>query len=156
MSGQITIRKAQPEDLPGIIEIENLCFPADMAYPPDLFFDYMVTRTHLFYAAFLHHRLAGFVIAGEGESGEAWIVTLDVHPELRRRGVGEKLIRHIEKIFLRAGIERMILQVAVENFPALCMYKKLGFKKSDYLTDYYREGADAFIMEKRAAVPEGV
>ena len=156
MSGQITIRQAVPEDLSRIIEIENLCFPADMAYPPDLFYHYIAAPAHFFYVALLHHRFAGFVIAGEIETGEAWIVTLDVHPGSRRRGVGENLIRHIEGICLRDGIDRLILQVAVDNSPALCLYEKLGYKKSDHLADYYRNGEDAFIMEKRIAAPEGV
>jgi ribosomal-protein-alanine N-acetyltransferase len=155
LSRQITIRQAATEDLPQIMEIEQLCFPPGMAYPEDLFCYYITEPGHLTLVALSGRNLAGFIVAGENGGPEAWIVTLDVHPDARRRGIGTRLIRSVEARYARSGVHRLSLQVGVGNTGALSLYDKAGYQKTDYLADYYRPGQDAFIMEKWIAAPAG-
>jgi ribosomal-protein-alanine N-acetyltransferase len=155
VTGRINIRQADPDDLPRILEIEHLCFPPGMAYPPDLFCYYLTEPRHLTLVALSGPHLAGFIVAGENGGSAAWIVTLDVHPGARRQGIGTQLVRAVEARYARAGVHRLSLQVGVGNAGAVSLYEKAGFRKTDDLADYYGPGQDAFIMEKKIAASAG-
>ncbi len=76
------------------------------------------------------------------------IYTLDVRPDFRRRGVGAALLKRLEEEFRRLGCEKSILEVAVDNEPAIRLYKSLGYAFTSRLKDYYGRGRDAYRAEK--------
>lgn len=39
-----------------------------------------------------------------------------------------------------------MLEVNVDNTPAVALYTKLGFKRVGYRRDYYPDGSDAILM----------
>ena len=78
---------------------------------------------------------------------EAHITNIAVHPVIRRRGIGEALLRALMAEACRLGIRRMTLEVRESNKAAQNLYKKLGFvaegKRKGYYTD---NNEDAIIM----------
>lgn len=47
-----------------------------------------------------------------------------VNPDMKRNGIGRKLINYVKKEFLKANKERMILWCLKENYPYIIIIKK--------------------------------
>jgi len=65
---------------------------------------------------------------GPIDSRDLYISNLAVHPEYRRRGYGTSLLKYAEKLAVRGGYKRLILDTRVDNNPAVSLYYKLKFK----------------------------
>jgi len=59
---------------------------------------------------------------------DAWIGGVGVVASARRAGVGEALMRAVHDEARSLGVERMWLEVIVENTGALSLYEKLGYE----------------------------
>ncbi len=78
---------------------------------------------------------------------EAHITNIAVHPECRRQGVGEIIMKTLMKEAATLHITRMTLEVRVSNKGAIHLYKKLGFEEGGIRKQYYPDnGEDALIM----------
>ena len=78
---------------------------------------------------------------------ELHIITVAVQPELRREGIGQKLV--VESLLRgqEEGAKCSTLEVRVSNTPAIKLYEKLGFKDFGRRKAYYSENKeDAEIM----------
>ena len=79
------------------------------------------------FSAVVDGEIAGTVMGGyDGHRG--WIYTLAVHPEVRRRGVGTALLRHLERILIDRGCGKINLQVMPGNDSAVAFYERLGYR----------------------------
>ena len=80
------------------------------------------------------------------------LLTFGVDPESRRRGYGRMLL-HAAAAWARAAqLERLVLEVAVTNRPALALYNRIGFSESGRRKDYYRVAdgrVDALLLAAR-------
>lgn len=54
---------------------------------------------------------------------------LIVKKELRRQGIGKKLCEYLIKYVTEKGYNEMSIGVDIDNFPAICLYQKMGFDK---------------------------
>jgi ribosomal-protein-alanine N-acetyltransferase len=93
--------------------------------------------------------VVGFII-GQIAADESEILSIGVHPEHQKRGVGRLLVEGLIRAVKRAEIHRIYLDVATDNAAALNFYSKLKFTPSGVRKGYYvRSGApavDAVIM----------
>jgi ribosomal-protein-alanine N-acetyltransferase len=80
------------------------------------------------------------------------ILTIDVSPSHRRKGVGIKLLQELEKIFRNKQVKVSRLEVREDNVAALNLYQKLGYRKVGRLRHYYGD-AHGIILEKALAQP---
>jgi GNAT superfamily N-acetyltransferase len=70
-------------------------------------------------------------LANLGRRGErTWLGGVGVVPERRGSGVGESLTRLLLDQARDAGAREMVLEVIVENTPAIALYEKLGFART--------------------------
>ena len=69
---------------------------------------------------------------------EEEVLSLGVLKSKRRKGIASKLFYEFEKGAIRNNVQRIILEVRVENYPAICFYEFLGLKKIKVLKDYYK------------------
>ena len=146
------IRSFQWRDLARLHQLDQVCFPPEIAY----------SRAELHY--FLAHpgcscwiveeaegRIAGFVIIerirGNGRTS-GHIVTLDVDPAERRRGLGTLLMQTAEEQMKQEGAGVMSLEVAQNNAAARRFYCGLGFVSRGRIAKYYGGRVDAEVMEK--------
>jgi [ribosomal protein S18]-alanine N-acetyltransferase len=148
------LRNVAGTDLEMLFELDQICFPAGIAYSVAEIRSLLTSLRTTGLVAEEDEAIAGFVLAqtvrGRGGYG-GHIVTIDVAPEFRRRGVGQVLMQQIEEQMWKAGAEWMRLEVAVDNHGALTFYEQLGFSKIGSIRGYYQGNLDAVVMEKTLA-----
>ena len=146
----IHIRDATDRDLPGIIEIERLAFPA-----PWTLASFQRELTLPFSRIML-------AITGEGAdpsiagflcrwliADECHILNIAVHPDSRRLGIGSILMTEAINEAKATGTNVVTLEVRRSNLAARQLYRKFEFEERRLRRHYYGPGEDAIIMELR-------
>jgi ribosomal protein S18 acetylase RimI-like enzyme len=91
------------------------------------------------------------------DEADGWVGGVGVVPAHRGRGVGEELMRRLHDAARDLGLERVWLEVIVENEPARRLYEKLGY---DHVRDLevwtLRElvAQSNYLLPARASVAE--
>ena len=65
------------------------------------------------------------------------IMTVDVAPNFRRKGIGTKLMLEIEAYFKQKDVKECLLEVREGNYAAQGLYIKIGYQKVAMLENYY-------------------
>ena len=96
--------------------------------------------------------MAGFAIVEwserRGESS-AYIQTIEVAPEARRRGVAAELLNRIEGSVREADAGSIWLHVEAENAGAIQLYEAQGYRCQGRKENFYPLGQAALIYMKR-------
>jgi ribosomal-protein-alanine N-acetyltransferase len=80
---------------------------------------------------------------------ELHVHNLLVRPKNRSRGVGRRLMRVLLGIAAGRGARLALLEVRQSNWPALQLYRSLGFEAVGLRRDYYeRPREDAVMLRK--------
>ena len=139
------IRKMLMGDAEGMAEIERLSFP--IPWTADSFrTEYEHNRHALYIVAEENDFIAGFAGAWV-IFDEAHVTNIAVHPDMRGKGIGEKLLLVLMQASIRLGAEKMFLEVRPSNEAAVYLYKKNGFAKISVRKHYYSDnGEDAIVM----------
>jgi ribosomal protein S18 acetylase RimI-like enzyme len=83
-------------------------------------------QRELFLVAEEDGAIVGSVMGGyEGHRG--WVNYLAVAPELRRAGLGRRLMAEVESRLRALGCPKLNLQVRNDNAQALAFYERIGF-----------------------------
>jgi ribosomal protein S18 acetylase RimI-like enzyme len=132
-------------DLNALNKLERACFGKD-AWP---WLDLVAVLTFpdvVRLKAVEAGQMIGFV-AGDPRprEGLAWIATIGVAPEFRRRGIGRDLLRACEA---RLGQRRLRLSVRTSNEGAIRLYEGEGYERVEVWQRYYVDGEAAIIMQK--------
>ncbi|PIB84748.1 ribosomal protein S18-alanine N-acetyltransferase [Bifidobacterium sp. N4G05] len=86
---------------------------------------------------------AGFWYDGD----DAEIMTIGVGKQFQRRGIAASLMEALIARAREQGAQRMLLEVRVDNIPALALYERFGFARMGLRKRYYQpEGIDAYTM----------
>ncbi|MEZ0394000.1 MAG: ribosomal protein S18-alanine N-acetyltransferase [Desulfurococcaceae archaeon] len=140
----VHVRDFGPDDVGGVLRLEERCFDADLRYPRWLF-ELYAARGAVFRVAVLGQEVVGYVIA-DVEGGLCHVISIAVDPEHRATGIGTALLCSAVEECRRRGTSKARLEVSVDNLPALRLYEKLGFEAAALLRDYYGRGRDAYLM----------
>jgi ribosomal protein S18 acetylase RimI-like enzyme len=146
----IVIQRATTADIETLSRIEQECFIWE-AFSKRLLTSLLKTPAAVSLLAKENDEAAGFVIGLVNDYGEiklGHIVTIDVIPRYRRRGIATKLLQKVEKEFLNAGVRTSYLEVRDDNVAARKLYQKLEYRKVEVLKDYYSRGGDGIRLEK--------
>jgi len=143
----VSIEDASIRHLDKLYEIEIECFK-DEAFTKQQIAKLLKGYNSVSLIAKEDGEIIGFVIGllyfeGKGLTGH--ILTLNVSPDYRRKGVGVKLLEAIEKIFRDRGVTKCCLEVREDNVAALNLYRKLGYKKAGRLEGYYKNAHGIFF-----------
>ena len=147
----IAIEAAGPGDLEALYRIEKECF-APEAFSKELVASLLRDPGSTSLLAKLGDTVVGFIIAVMYETGSDWvshILTVDVAPGIRRRGVGRQLIRALERRVAENGAVACWLEVAPENVAARELYREMGYSEVGVVKNYYRSGGDCITMKKQ-------
>jgi len=142
------IRRAGKEDLEKIAALEKICFRGIYSYDREDLLNFM--HRGIFIVADTGEKLAGYA-AGEAEGEISRLASICVHPDFRRRRVGEELVREFERISKESGSKLILIECNVAN-PSLEFFLSLGFKVIGIALNYYElpfnNSRDAFLMVK--------
>jgi [ribosomal protein S18]-alanine N-acetyltransferase len=146
----IHIRDATARDLPRIIEIERLAFPAPWtlaSFQRELtlpFSRIMVAVPDEGGGGSIAGFLCRWLIADE-----CHILNIAVHPDSRRLGIGAVLMAEAINEAKSTGAGMVTLEVRRSNLAARQLYRKFDFEERRLRRHYYGPGEDAIIMELR-------
>ena len=135
----VKIQRASIKHLDKLYEIEIECFKNEAFTKQQI--AYLLTdhnSTSLFVE--FNGETAGFVI---GKTHRKWksatghVLTIDVSPKHRRKGIGLRLLQEIERIFKDKGVNVCFLEVREDNIAALDLYLRFGYREIGRLENYY-------------------
>lgn len=144
-AGKVVIQPAGWRDLNALRSLEKVCFPKD-AWPLLDLVGVLTLPNVVRLKAEFEGAMIGF-IAGDVRPTEkvAWIATIGVLPEYRRRGTGKALLQACER---QLEVTRVRLCVRATNQEAIQLYLNEGYSKAETWAKYYQDGEDALVMEK--------
>jgi len=150
----LQVRKYQPADFQRLLEIDQSCFVAGIAYSTQELRYFLAMPTAISLVGVNGDRILGFVVADRFRPRRASrsigkIITIDVAPEAQHGGMGTLLMSSAEHELKQAGCDYVSLEVAVDNDPALNFYKKHGYTVLKVLPRYYLDSIDGLLMGKR-------
>ena len=148
MEPRFILRPAVINDIPSIMEIEQICFDLDSFSKRQ--FAYLISQAKgYFYVAEYRQRVGGYFSALINQRAcSLRIYSIAIHPDFRGRRVGQLLIDQIIVIALKESLKKIILEVNVSNFPAIHLYEKNGFKCTSVKDNFYHDGSSAYCMQR--------
>lgn len=100
-------------------------------------------------------RVAGYGILSTA-AGEAHILNLCLHPELRGGGFGRMLLTHLTGLAELSSARQIFLEVRPSNLSARKLYAAAGFNEIGRRPDYYRARhgrEDALVLARELLPP---
>ena len=94
---------------------------------------------------FAANEITGFAVM-KYLDGEARLNLFGVHPRHRRKGLGTRMIKWLEKTALINGNGVVYLEVRLRNQAAREFYKGLGYQEIQQIPGYYRQRETAVRM----------
>jgi ribosomal-protein-alanine N-acetyltransferase len=149
---EFSIRDYRPEDFQTLWQIDQSCFPPEIAYSQRELGSYL-RRPKAFslvaetLVSEISPSILGFVVA-EPFRGHGHIITIDVRSEARRHRIGSVLLDAAEARFRDTQCPVVHLETAVDNSSALAFYKRHGYDVIKTIPRYYSNGVDALLLEK--------
>jgi ribosomal-protein-alanine acetyltransferase len=146
----ITIQDASAKDLDRLHEIEKECFNTE-AFTKRQLASLLAGYNTVSIMAKEKDTIIGFVIGTiefEDDTPIGHVLTIDVSPSHRRRGVGLFLLESLEKISRMRKVKESRLEVRENNAQALSLYAKAGYERIGKLEGYYGH-ADGLLLTKR-------
>ena|SRR5690606_16024972 len=94
------------------------------------------------------HDEAGFALWELDGSPAAYLLKILVRPQNRGNGHARELMSLSEEWLTEQGFDLGLLEVQWDNASAIALYESLGWQKSRRIANFYRDGSDAFNMQK--------
>ena len=139
------IPRAELEEL---AHLETICFPPEELYDLDTL-ERFTSRNGAGLLRWIDTRddgqphLAAFHLFN---CFGAELITLDVHPDHRRRGIGTALVTESLGKLRELGHRHATCQIATSNEASLQLHYRLGFKAFRTLRNYYGAGRHAHLL----------
>jgi len=138
------------------MNINRVCLPEN--YAPYFFLDTFNTLPEAFVIAEAQGQVVGYIMCRleHGFSDvrklrfarKGHIVSVAVMPEYRGMGIGCSLVQQALTAMMAHHSDECYLEVRVSNYPAINLYKKLGFEVARTVPRYYFDASDAYVMSK--------
>jgi len=147
---------ARLSELSAVWRLGMTCF-SDSALPYAVLGPYLTGRDSTILIVRQQLGVAGFAVlrlARDRGRLMGVIVSLGVDPTHREQGIGRRLLRESCRWCRQAGAERLRLEVAQDNVPALALYRSQGYRAVAILPHYYGVERDGLRME-RSVLPRG-
>jgi len=136
---ELTYGSATAKDLPQMVDLLAVLFTDEAEFQPNA-----EKQRRALEAILANPTVGTLYVAREGkrvvamasllytistvEGGKAaWFEDLVVHPDERKRGIGEALLKHVVTQARAAGITRITLLTDMQNERAQAMYRRAGF-----------------------------
>jgi ribosomal protein S18 acetylase RimI-like enzyme len=147
------VRLAQFEDVSEMVRIERANFK-ERAFSRQQFRHYVQESSAYYQKSSAYVAADGFVVFGyivvfcRHNSATARINVVSVDPIHTGKGIGSMLLDEVEFRY-HVYYDYMALEVNVENWRAIKLYKARGYEPKKILPDYYGEGTTGLKMIKK-------
>jgi ribosomal-protein-alanine acetyltransferase len=138
---EIKIETASIRMLDKLYEIEGQCFNQE-AFTKRQIAYLLASYNTIPLVAKANSDIAGFIITHvEVENGTLYghIITINVAPNYRRKGIASKMLKETEAILKEKGVTECHLEVREDNSAALKLYQNSGYQKVSRLEKYYSD-----------------
>jgi ribosomal-protein-alanine N-acetyltransferase len=139
------------EDFAALYAIEEICFEPPFRFGRPYMRSLVESEYSATWIAEDEGKMAGFAIVvwTKGIGGPvAYIQTIEVAPEQRRRGVAGELLRRVEDSARSAGAVRIWLHVDEKNIRAVRLYEASDYHYEGREPDYYAPSRAGEIYSK--------
>ena len=177
-NSSIFIRKANLNDIAGIMTVECLSFPDSVIESQKVFEDRISLFSDGFLVALFENKIIGYISSelwrfsenvplsnftlnhpifethhGDGE--ELYISSIAVDPKFRGSGIGKHLFEELLKnVPEKYNLLSLILLVSSNWERAFSMYQKKGFIEINRIPDFFSLGEDGIIMRNQLKTDE--
>lgn len=152
MKPRFHLRPFHEDDFLKLLELDQLCFRPGIAYSQADLSDFIFHPSSVTVVSEDNRaQIAGFAILElyrERRRIVGHIVTLDVHPEHRRLGLGRHLMTVLKEIAKSSGANLLRLEVSSDDAGAQTFYSRVGFSVVGKLEKYYLDRIDALVLER--------
>jgi ribosomal-protein-alanine N-acetyltransferase len=145
----VIVKDASMKCLERLYEIEKECF-AEEAFKKNQISLLLEDYNSIGLMAEESGEIVGFIVGmiyPNGKVVSGHILTIDVLPSHRRKGIGEKLLKEMENIFAQKGVQACLLEVREGNVAAINLYHKLGYKDVGRLENYYGKAHGIYLKK---------
>jgi ribosomal-protein-alanine N-acetyltransferase len=146
---EVKIETATTKLLDKLFEIEEQCFNEE-AFTKQQIAYFLTDYNTVALVAKINSDVAGFVIAQvdiEESTLYGHIITLNVPPHFRRKGIATRLLKEIEEILKQKGIGESHLEVREDNSAAIKLYQNMGYQKMGRLEKYYGKAHGLYLKK---------
>ena len=141
---EIYVSHFEKNELSAIAEIENLSINPPWSYKAIC--DFSEYETNRIITAKVDGVVAGYITYSV-IIDEVQIANVAVHPDFRRKGIAEKLLRFLIDVAKESNMFVITLEVRNSNIPAIKLYEKCDFSNVGVRKNYYKNPTeDAILM----------
>jgi len=142
------IRRATLADLDALLALERRAFTTDHLSRRQYRRHIDSESARVLTAVDASGLLGKAVVFFRHNSDIARLYSIAVADAARGRGIGEALVRAIERVARAHGCRRLRLEVRQDNAGAIRLYERLGYRRFGAHAGFYEDGADAWRYEK--------
>jgi ribosomal-protein-alanine N-acetyltransferase len=143
-AGQTCIRAATEQDLPQILQLEELSFEKHWDY-----YNFKASL-HDIFLVYDDQGIVGFLVACCCRlSQRGMILKIAVHPEHRSKGIATELIRTCLAELKRRDLVDVELDVDIVKEGAVRLYEKVGFSVVEAISISYEDDDTFYIMRRK-------
>jgi ribosomal-protein-alanine N-acetyltransferase len=149
-------RLYQPADFAALYAIEKACFQPPLRFGRRYMQRLVDNPDAATWIAEQDSRMAGFAIVEwwqDEDATVAYIQTIEVAADERRKGIGGELLRRVEASARGAGANAIWLHVDAENSAAIRLYECHGYAVRGKSDHYYARNRSALVYSKILPVP---
>ena len=150
--GEVTLREYRLGDWEAMYALDVVCFDLVFQFSRRAMRYFAEARRAVTVLAESDGELVGFCIA-EIDEEMGYVVTLDVAPAWRRKGLAQRrLMAEVEAKAQAAGAVGMALHVFKGNVGAMQFYEGIGYGRVGMVEGFYGRGLDGLAYRKRLEV----
>ena len=145
--GQATLRNYRLGDWEAMYALDLVCFEPVFRFSRGAMRGFAEAPGAVTVLAEAEGKLAGLCIV-QLEDRTGYIVTLDVVPAWRRRGLARRLMAELESRLHSAGALEMELHVFTGNAVAIRFYESIGYSQIGVTENFYAQNLHALVYRK--------
>jgi ribosomal-protein-alanine N-acetyltransferase len=145
---EVTLREYRPGDWRAMHALDLVCFEPVFQFSRGAMRGFAEAPGAIVVLAEATAELVGFCVVNmERQTG--YVVTLDVAPTWRRRGLARRLMEAVEAKVRAAGGVGIALHVYPANTAAMQFYESIGYGRVGMAEGFYSRGLDALVYRKK-------
>jgi ribosomal protein S18 acetylase RimI-like enzyme len=146
----VRIRPYDPADFDALWQMDAACYAPEVAYSKRTMRAFLRLPGAECLIAEDGGAILGFIMTDrDGPAGH--VITLDVSPDARRRGIGTALVNAAHDSLAARGVREVELESSTANQAGVAFWQHHGYQPQGILANFYENGEDAYWMTRTLA-----